>query len=207
MSQLFITVFTEVQAAAHKNSRDKGFWETERNMGESIALVHSEISEMWDGFTEYNPPSTKIPEFSQVEEEAADVVIRLFDMAGGAEWRLAEAIVAMVPFKDNAIKLHDVPFLDVCAALIDATSAVELDTGDSDAERVVRLHAEMSRMLEAVRHKNPPSEKLTGFSQCEEHAARVVAMLFVDDDGGLAKAILAKMAYNATRPHKHGKTF
>lgn len=106
MTQQFIDSFNALQAEAHANSRAKGFWDKERNMGESIALVHSELSEMLEGIRHGNPPSDHIPEFSAAEEEGADVIIRLFDMAGGANWRLAEAVIAKMKFNAGREKMH-----------------------------------------------------------------------------------------------------
>lgn len=106
----FVVTFTQVQERAHKNAVSKGFWDVERNAGESIALIHSELSELLEGLRKGNPPSDKIPEFSQAEEEAADVVIRLFDLAGGSKWRLAEAIVAKMAYNVNRPYKHGKQF-------------------------------------------------------------------------------------------------
>lgn len=107
---LFLTSFATMQEKAHQNSRAKGFWENVRNMGESVALVHSELSELLEGLRQGNPPSDKIPEFTQAEEEAADVIIRLFDMAGGAGWNLAGAVVAKMKYNANRPHKHGKQF-------------------------------------------------------------------------------------------------
>lgn len=77
------------------------------------------------------------------------------------------------------------------------------------AEKIALLHSELSETLEAVR-KPQESEKLPGFTLEEEELADVAIRLF-DYCGGfnirLADAIKAKMAYNANRPHRHGKAF
>ena len=90
----FIRCFDEVAVEVHANSRAKGWWEEDRNNGEMIALMHSELSEALEAFRHGNPPDDHIPEFSSVEAELADVVIRIMDMAQARGLRVGEAIVA-----------------------------------------------------------------------------------------------------------------
>lgn len=92
----FIESFNQVLFQAWKNAVNHGFRDprVERNIGEEVALVHTELSELLEGVREGNPASSKIPEFTKAEAEAADVVIRLMDTCCARGWRLAEAIVA-----------------------------------------------------------------------------------------------------------------
>lgn len=63
-----------------------------RNVGEMLALEHSEISERLEAVRK-NLPSEHLPGFSGEEEEAADSLIRLLDYAGYRGLRLGEAYV------------------------------------------------------------------------------------------------------------------
>lgn len=54
----------------------------QRNKGEQIALIHSELSEALEGIRK-GLADDKIPERSMEEVEMADVLIRLLDYAGG----------------------------------------------------------------------------------------------------------------------------
>ncbi len=58
----------------HEIARSKGFWDEERNMGEMIALMHSELSEALEAYRNDN-----ISGPHGVAEEFADVIIRVLD--------------------------------------------------------------------------------------------------------------------------------
>jgi len=72
-----------------------------RNFGELMALIHSEISEALEGGRR-DLASDHIAGFSMLEEELADALIRIFDLAGGANLRLGEAFLAKIAF--NAVR-------------------------------------------------------------------------------------------------------
>jgi len=54
----------------------------ERNVGELLCLVHSEISEAMEGHRK-NLMDDKLPHRSMLEVELADAVIRIFDISAG----------------------------------------------------------------------------------------------------------------------------
>ena len=89
----------ELCRTAYTESKRNGWHDEERNLGEMIALMHSELSEMLETLRKLDEngeikESEKIPGFSALEEEAADLAIRLGDFSEHTGLRLEDAISA-----------------------------------------------------------------------------------------------------------------
>lgn len=91
--------------AVHANARNKGFWEGERNVGEAIALMHSELSEALEAARAGFPADNKVP-FDNFTVELADCVIRIFDLAGGLELPLVDALLAKHEYNQTRPHKH-----------------------------------------------------------------------------------------------------
>lgn len=72
---------------------------TPRNDFEALFLMGTELAEAGESRRHgLAVPDDKIPEFSGIEAELADVVIRIMDMSAARGWRVAEALRAKVKF-------------------------------------------------------------------------------------------------------------
>ncbi|KKL73104.1 hypothetical protein LCGC14_2078290, partial [marine sediment metagenome] len=70
--------------------------------------------------------------------------------------------------------------------------------------------SELSEALEAIRHGNPPDDKIPEFNGYEAELADCVIRIMdvaIARNLRVAEAIVAKMAFNEGRPYKHGKEF
>lgn len=88
-----IATLDEFARFCHQEARkwwyDENGNKLERNKGEMIALMHSELSEMLEGVRK-NIPDEHLPEFPMEHVELVDLLIRAFDYAGAHEIPLDE---------------------------------------------------------------------------------------------------------------------
>ena len=108
--QNFVFFFNKLQVKAHSNAVDKGFWETERSDGESIALMHSELSEALEALRHGNPPDDKVPQHSGAAAELGDTIIRIMDLAGKRGWNVAQAMIDKMEFNAQRAYKHGKEF-------------------------------------------------------------------------------------------------
>ena len=100
------------QTIMHRISKEHGFWEDgeERNDGEMIALMHSELSEALEGLRHGNPVDDHIPPYKSVEVELADCIIRIMDYAVGKGHDVPGALWAKMMFNAGRPYKHGKKF-------------------------------------------------------------------------------------------------
>lgn len=103
-SKTFVESFDSLSRHVYHMAKSKGWWDEPREDGVLIALMHSELSEALEGLRQGNPASEHISEFTALEEELGDVIIRIMDMAAHKKLRLGDAIIRKIAF--NATREH-----------------------------------------------------------------------------------------------------
>jgi NTP pyrophosphatase (non-canonical NTP hydrolase) len=74
----------ELAKLCHSIAKEKGFWETERNVGEALMLIVTELAEAMEGHRKQD--------HANFREELADAFIRLLDLCGGLGIDIEEEI-------------------------------------------------------------------------------------------------------------------
>jgi len=72
----------------------------QRNKGEMLALIHSEVSEALEGCRK-GLQDDHLPQYTMEEAEMADVLIRVFDYIGGHGLKSANALVDKLTYNAN----------------------------------------------------------------------------------------------------------
>lgn len=75
----------ELAQICHSIAVEKGFWEKERNIGEALMLIVTELAEAMEGYRKQDTENFK--------EELADAFIRLLDLCGGLKIDIEDEIV------------------------------------------------------------------------------------------------------------------
>lgn len=176
------TITNAMVKAIHQGNVEAGWWDDARPDGTTIALIHSEITEAFEGYTS-GQPDQHLPNFPNEVVELADTAIRIYDFFGWKGWDLELA----------RAYAHEMDMMEDLSPTIEHN-----DMNKFYAD----MHKHVSHALEGVR-KNQFEFTPNGrqFSVAALELAVVMDMVYFNSFWGrpIVEAIEAKRAYNAQR--------
>lgn len=100
------SVLNQLSQVIHEHNKVKGFWDEPRTDLHCLMLIVTEVAEAGEATRKSYPQSDKIPKFGLFEEELADTVIRIFDLAGAHNMDIGGAIIAKLKYNQTRPYKH-----------------------------------------------------------------------------------------------------
>ena len=88
----------EIQKESHKIAKEKGFWDSDRDVPECLMLIVTELSECCEAYRKNN--------YNGMGEELADTIIRIGDLAEHLNINLEEEVIRKMEFNKTRPYKH-----------------------------------------------------------------------------------------------------
>lgn len=104
-------MLNDLSKQCHENALKHGFWSSDVNHDTTLilskaSLIHSEISEFVEAVRHGKKKSDHVPDITLEEEELADAIIRILDLAGYLKIDLDKAVRLKMEFNKSRDYLH-----------------------------------------------------------------------------------------------------
>jgi NTP pyrophosphatase (non-canonical NTP hydrolase) len=113
-------MLNDMAKTIYQNNKEKGFWDKERNMGETLMLVVTELAEAMEAYRKGQLAPVPVPFVDNevfkahykdtFEDEIADSIIRLLDLCGGFHIDIAFHVREKVQYNMSRERLHGKKF-------------------------------------------------------------------------------------------------
>lgn len=164
-------VQNSLSASIFEQNKAVGWWDNPRPDGVTIALIHSEISEAYDGWLTESGDE-HLPQFSNYVVELADAAIRIYDFCGFKGWDI-----------ELAARVY----------------GEEWDKTTHTGYQICDLHSLVSKALEGLRKNTMTQDGIETALYYLAGALIYIYDIGVDSGLPIPEAIAAKLAYNAQR--------
>ena len=173
-----MTNLADLQKEAHAIAKEKGWWDEERTFGDLIALVHSELSEALEAYREHGDVKQHL-DYRWAPYGRPSLK--------GVPYELADVVIRVADMAEwygetIASRIGEPAFI--------AKSVSKPSFGDWVSE----LHWQVANAW------NEHEYSIGALGDVVHTTERMAAHYGIDLDA----AIEAKMAYNRTRPYRHG---
>lgn len=95
-----------LQKQIHETAKEKGWHDFKVPFATHIANLHGEVSEAWEWYRNGDKQSDHIPEFRGIEEEYADIIIRVLDSAAAEGIDVIGALFAKMKYNKGRSYRH-----------------------------------------------------------------------------------------------------
>ena len=195
--------FQELMNEAHNTAVEKGFWEEERPDTDAIALMHSELSEALEYQRKGNKPDDHLPTFDGASVELADTIIRIWDTCAERGYWLVEALSGLLDKNGEGVIVSS-DWVNGFNQLADRLASSDIiGQQTSFATDLAFAHCDLTDTVYASLDESS-DEKI---GECYARVVLTIMAMAGKHKLRVAEAIPAKMAYNKSRPYKHGKKF